>query len=107
MTILDSFEDHAGFDGVMVGDAGGAFHLEFTRCRHEALRPTPTAEDLLVFYVPSAKDWTATCDRMAAAGFIPVPPANPYWEGRARTFSDLDGYRVVIHLGAWSAQDSA
>jgi hypothetical protein len=103
MTILDSFEDHEGFDGVMVGDAGGAFHLEFTRCRRHAVRPAPTGEDLLVFYVASAPNWTATCARMVAVGFEPVASFNPYWECRARTFRDPDGYRVVIHRGPWPA----
>jgi hypothetical protein len=103
MTILDSFEDHEGYDGVMVGDAGGAFHLEFTRFRRHALQPAPTAEDLLVFYIASAPDWTATCARMVAAGFEPVASFNPYWERRAQTFRDHDGYRVVIHRGPWTA----
>lgn len=101
MTILGSFEDHAGFDGVMIGNADGAFHLEFTRSRHDALQPTPTGEDLLVFYVASAQDWATTCARMLAAGFVAVTPLNPYWEGRAQTFCDPDGYRVVVHRGSW------
>jgi len=104
MTILDSFEDHEGFDGVMIGDPGGAFHLEFTRFRLHALQPAPTPEDLLVFYVASAPDWTATCAQMVAAGFEPVASSNPYWERRAQTFRDPDGYRVAIHRGPWTAE---
>jgi hypothetical protein len=101
MAVLGSFEDHDGFDGIMVGAAGGAFHLEFTHCRHGSAPTAPGAEDLLVFYVASARDWSAVCARMLAAGFEAVAPANPYWERRARTFRDADGYRVVIHRGAW------
>jgi len=104
MTILDSFEDHEGFDGVMIGDPVGAFHLEFTRFRLHALQPAPTPEDLLVFYVASAPDWTATCAQMVAAGFEPVASSNPYWERRAQTFRDPDGYRVAIHRGPWTAE---
>jgi len=105
MTTLDSFEDHEGFDGVMIGGAGGAFHLEFTRFRRHALQPAPTAEDLLVFfYAASAPDRTATCARMVAAGFEPVASFNPYWERRGQTFRDPDGYRVAIHRGPWTAE---
>lgn len=30
LTVLGSFEDHEGFDGVIVGLRGAHFHLEFT-----------------------------------------------------------------------------
>ena len=33
LTVLGSFEDHEGFDGVMLGLAGAPYHLEFTRKR--------------------------------------------------------------------------
>jgi len=48
---IGSFRDHDGFDGVMLGHGSRGLHFEFTRCREHPVRPTPTAEDLLVFYV--------------------------------------------------------
>lgn len=100
---LGSFEDHDGFDGVMIGAPGAAYHLEFTRRRgHDAGR-APTQENILVFYVPVEREWQAAVDRMVAAGYAPVPSCNPYWERSGRTFEDPDGYRVVLQNGAWSA----
>jgi len=98
---LDSFEDHDGFDGVMLGVPGAAYHLEFTqRRRHEAGR-APTRDNLLVFYLPDRRDWQEAVDRMIAAGYAPVPSFNPYWDRLGRTFEDPDGYRVVLQHAAW------
>jgi catechol 2,3-dioxygenase-like lactoylglutathione lyase family enzyme len=54
LRVIDSFADHDGFDGVMLGVAGADYHFEFTRARKHAVRPAPTVEDLVVFYLPSA-----------------------------------------------------
>lgn len=99
--VLASFEDHAGFDGVMLGPSAGPYHFEFTLCRAHPVAPAPTPEDLVVVYVPDADTWCAACERMAAAGFRPVASFNPYWDIRGRTFEDHDGYRVVLQQGAW------
>ena len=103
--VLASFDDHDGFDGVMVGAPGGAFHFEFTRHRDHPVTPTPTPEDLSVFYLPDAAQWRVTCERMIAAGFTPVDPFNPYWTARGRTFEDFDGYRVVLQQARWSGDE--
>jgi catechol 2,3-dioxygenase-like lactoylglutathione lyase family enzyme len=99
--VLGSFEDHEGFDGVMVGAPDGGYHFEFTCHRAHPVQPTPTVEDLSVLYVPDVDDWQAACARMIAAGFRPVAAFNPYWEARGRTFEDGDGYRVVLQNAEW------
>ena len=99
--VLGSFEDHAGFDGVMLGVAGAGHHLEFTCCRDHPVAPTPTIEDLLVLYIPQFDEWAAACARMLAAGFEPVAAFNPYWDARGRSYRDPDGYRTVLCHGAW------
>lgn len=100
---LGSFRDHDGFDGVMLGEAGGGFHLEFTVCQTHPVEPTPTVEDLLVFYLSDKGEWAERCRQMAAAGFKRVPSLNPYWEVSGQTFEDSDGYRVVIQNSDWTA----
>lgn len=100
--VLGSFEDHDGFDGVMVGAPGSGYHFEFTCRRAHPVRPTPTVEDLAVVYVPDVDEWQAACARMIAAGFSPVAAFNPYWDTRGRTFEDGDGYRVVLQNAEWS-----
>jgi hypothetical protein len=101
LSMVGSFEDHAGFDGVMLGAAGSAYHFEFTRRRAHPVPPSPTAEDLVVLYVPAAAEWEAACASMRAAGFREVASFNPYWEAQGRTFEDADGYRTVLQRAAW------
>ena len=38
----------------------------------------------------------AVAERLERAGHHPVDPENPYWEGRALTYEDPDGWRVVF-----------
>ncbi len=100
--VLGRFQDHDGFDGVILGLPEATYHFEFTRSRHTAVRPSPTVEDLAVFYLPEPAEWQATCARMLAAGFKQVAASNPYWEVRGRTYEDVDGYRVVLERADWS-----
>ena len=101
LQVIGHFEDHDGFDGVMVGDFGAPYHLEFTSARgHEAGR-APTEDNLLIFYIPDPVDWEAACARMEASGFQPIPSFNPCWDLRGRTFEDLDGYRVALQNTPW------
>lgn len=102
LPILASFEDHDGFDGVMVGVPGAPHHLEFTRKRDHTAGRAPTEDNLLVFYIPDESEWRAAVSRMAAAGYHPVPSYNPYWDRAGRTFEDPDGYRVVLQNAEWS-----
>ena len=98
---LGSFENHEGFDGVMVGAPGAPYHLEFTHQRGHTVG-RPANDDLLVFYLPDRGEWTSAVDRMKAAGYRPVPSLNPYWDRHGLTFEDPDGYRVVLQNAAWS-----
>lgn len=98
---LGSFEDHEGFDGVMLGLAGHPCHLEFTRQRDHEVGRAPTMDNLLVFYLPDPDAWRAAVERMAANGYEPVASYNPYWDLNGRTFEDPDGYRVVLQNAEW------
>jgi catechol 2,3-dioxygenase-like lactoylglutathione lyase family enzyme len=98
---LGRFEDHDGFDGVMMGHADGAWHLELTWCRTHPVAPSPTPEDLLVLYIPEQAEWDAARERMLAAGFRQVPSFNPYWEVAGCTLEDPDGYRIVLRHERW------
>ncbi|WP_241759017.1 VOC family protein [Pyxidicoccus parkwayensis] len=100
--VLGGFEDHAGFDGVMLGHRGAPYHLEFTVERGHAAPSAPSEENLLVFYIPERAEWEARVLRMQTAGFSPVRSRNPYWDVHGRTFEDPDGYRVVLYQRAWA-----
>ncbi|WP_431824837.1 VOC family protein [Burkholderia sp. F1] len=101
LAVLARFQDHDGFDGVMLGREGMDYHFEFTHCRTHPVAPAPTPEDLIVFYLPDSETWKAACARATAHGFVRVTAFNPYWEASGQTFEDLDGYRIVLQNAAW------
>jgi catechol 2,3-dioxygenase-like lactoylglutathione lyase family enzyme len=99
--ILYRFEDHGGFDGVMLGMPGAPYHLEFTRSAAHRAGRAPSQDHLLVFYLPEDDAWQAAVARMRSAGFAPVASFNPYWDRQGLTFEDPDGYRIVLQHAAW------
>lgn len=100
--VIDSFEDHEGFDGVMLGHSNHSYHLEFTHHRGYQVGKAQTQENLLVFYFPDQSEWQQAIDRMIEQGYRPVKSYNPYWDLRGKTFEDADGYRVVLQGAGWS-----
>jgi hypothetical protein len=104
LRVLASFEDHNGFDGVMLGVPGAQYHFEFTHSRQHPVAPSPTIEDLAVFYIPEEAAWQTSCAAMLAAGFKQVAAFNPYWNERGCTYEDADGYRVVLERAAWGSE---
>ena len=101
LELLGEFEDHDGFSGVMLGAPKSPYHLEFTSKAGHTAGVAPTEDNLLVYYIPDAAEWDATCDRMAGAGFRLVQSFNPYWDVTGKTFEDIDGYRVVLQNASW------
>ncbi len=101
LELLCRFEDHDGFDGVMLGNPGAPYHFEFTTHRGHKAPRAPSEDDLLVFYLPASDEWRAAVERMRNAGFAPVPSFNPYWDRQGLTFEDPDGYRVVLQNSSW------
>lgn len=94
--VLFQFQDHEGFDGLMLGHKKAGYHLEFTRAHGHAAGRAPTQDSLLVFYLPRAEDFDAAVGRMGECGFGAVKAFNPYWDRCGTTFEDPDGYRVVV-----------
>lgn len=101
LTLLCRFEGHDGFDGIMLGRPGAAYHFEFTRAHGHQAGRAPTEDNLLVFYFPDPVEWAVAVDRMRAAGFDAVPAFNAYWNRNGATFEDPDGYRVALQQDAW------
>ena len=62
-SVLGGFKGHDGFDGVMLGRKGAAYHLEFTRKAGHKVGRAPTEDNLLVFYLPDAAEWSALARR--------------------------------------------
>jgi hypothetical protein len=100
-SVLAHFEDHRGFDGVILGHPKQPYHIEFTSRRGHKVGKAPTLDHLLVFYVPDRAAWEASCAQMISARFREVPSCNPYWDLWGTTFEDIDGYRLVLQNAAW------
>ena len=101
MQVLDSFENHNGFDGIMLGHLDSAYHLEFTHHRGHKVGKAPNQDCLLVFYIPDTSRWEETILNMEARGYQAVKSYNPYWDENGKTFEDVDGYRVVLQNTEW------
>ena len=99
--VLGSFKNHDGFDGIMLGRRGGAYHLEFTRKAGHKVGKAPTEDNLLVFYLPDAANWKSAVARLEGQGYMPIKAFNPYWDKKGKTFEDPDGYRVVLQNSGW------
>ncbi|HBT52883.1 VOC family protein [Erwinia persicina] len=99
---IAEFNDHHGFNGVMLGREDLDWHIEFTFCHHHSVHPLHTEEDLLVLYYPDKDEWIHACERVKNAGFRMAKSFNPYWDVNGRTFVDSDRYRVVLQNKGWA-----
>ena len=102
LEVLARFDDHDGFDGIILGHPNAPYHLEFTKAHGEVVGRAPSQDHLLVFYLPEQSTWTDAVNTMKLAGFDPVPSFNPYWDKFGLTFQDPDGYRVVFQCAEWN-----
>jgi hypothetical protein len=93
---IGSFEDHAGYSGVMLGLPGRDYHLEFTQHEAGSHCPAPTKDNLLVLYIPNKEEIETAKARLKGLGHQPVAPENPYWQEHGVTFQDPDGWRIVL-----------
>ncbi len=97
LEIIGEFKNHNNYDGVFFGKEGLDWHLEFTTSNdspdHESDK-----DDLLVFYVESEKEYFKLKERFKDKGISPVVPKNQYWKENGSTYSDPDGFRVVISI---------
>ncbi|KAN0114618.1 Glyoxalase/bleomycin resistance protein/dioxygenase [Hyaloscypha variabilis] len=101
LTVIASFENHAGYDGAMLGHPECSWHLEFTYQHGETVPRAPTKEHLLVFYIKEKDDWDKAVKRVEDAGGVKVKSENPWWDASGVTFEDPDGYRVVLQNSGW------
>ena len=99
LPVIESFHNHAGYSGVILGMPGGA-HLEFTQHDTAKRSAPPDADDLLVFYFPTLAKVARLRRRLEYLGYRCVQPVNPYWLERSVSFEDPDLWRVVLCAAA-------
>lgn len=93
---IAGFNNHNGYEGVMIGLPGFPYHLEFTQDEQGTTCPAPSKDNLLVFYLPDKLEIEKVVNRLAQLGYLPVAPENPYWQEKGITIEDPDGWRVVF-----------
>ncbi|PJK17297.1 hypothetical protein CQS04_07905 [Chryseomicrobium excrementi] len=96
LEVVEHFENHQGYDGLMIGLPGKGYHLEFTQHVDGSPCPAPTHDNLLVFYMPDEKQIELIVNRLEEMGYPVVEPENPYWAERGKTIEDPDGWRIVL-----------
>ena len=97
LKVIGSFQNHAGYDGVIIGLPDKSYHLEFTSHKEGSPCPSPTRDNLLVFYIPKKSIIETFTNRLLQMGYPPVPSENPYWEDHGGvTIEDPDGWRIVL-----------
>ncbi len=101
LSVLASWEDHDGYDGVVLGMPDGSRQLELLH--HVDVTPNPTSEDQLVLYLAGPEAVEALAEQIRAVGGVSRPSANPYWErDGAVCFVDPDGYWLVLSPTSWA-----
>ena len=94
---ISSFESHAGYDGVILALLVRRDHTLSSCTTSAAVRvPTPTKDNLIVFYVEDEAAFREMAARLKRDGHDPVGPVNPCWAENGLTFEDPDGWRVVL-----------
>lgn len=96
LEVVGHFENHQGYDGLMIGLPDKDYHLEYTQHVKGSPCPAPTHDNLLVFYMPDAKQIEVLVNRLEGMGYPVVEPENPYWAERGKTIEDPDGWRIVL-----------
>jgi catechol 2,3-dioxygenase-like lactoylglutathione lyase family enzyme len=103
LNIIGSFNDHDGYEGVMLGMSDASVHLEFTQHVNGSPCPAPTRDNLLVFYFDTPTDYKKAVDQLKGIGAKEVEPENPYWNDKSISFEDPDGWGVVLFNGIFTA----
>jgi catechol 2,3-dioxygenase-like lactoylglutathione lyase family enzyme len=96
LSIIYSYADDQGYDGVIFGLPGRHYNLEITRRHGEAAIPRPPPDSLLVLYLPERQALEAIVARLGEMGYASTVPRNPYWAAQGVTIEDPDGWRVVL-----------
>lgn len=86
---------------LMCGFKNASWHLEFTRSEPHAIVPSPTMEDLLVFYMGDLVSVARVSTALEEHGGTVVCSDNPYWDDGGITVMDPDGYRLVLTARTW------
>ncbi len=93
---IGSFDQHEGYDGVMLGLPHQHVHLEITKHEEEESLPAPHPEQLLVFYIPDAEEFQANEREIDLIWRTASHLYKSILGTGGATIEDPDGYRIVL-----------
>jgi hypothetical protein len=99
LNIIGSFQNHDGYDGVILGMPEASIHLEFTESQKGKPCLVPDRDNHLVFYFDKTNEYEKAVSRMRKAGAKEVEPENPYWMGKSTRFEYPDGRGIILFNG--------
>lgn len=95
LEVLGEFKDHAGYDGVFIGNKNCDWHLEFTTSAEEPQHHADE-DDLLVFYADSIEAHDQIIAKAKHTNVPQAEPKNPYWQQNGTLLLDPDGFGVMV-----------
>lgn len=95
LEVLGSFQDHDGYDGVLIGLKGLSWHLEYTQNTQEP-HSRFDEDDALVFYPDSLEAYSKILDNLKLFKIKTIESKNPYWKDKAVCFKDCDEYNIIV-----------
>ncbi len=93
---IGDFENHQGYNGIMIGLPDVDYHLEFISHLNGSPGEAPTQENLLVLYFENLDIVEKIANKLTKMGYVEVQPENPFWLNISHTIEDPDGWRVVL-----------
>jgi len=95
LSVISSFKNHNGYNGVILGCDGGQWQIELTSSENVP-NHLYDEDDLLVLYFDSLKKYEEAIERLNHARIIEFAPLNPFWEENGKLYKDPEGFRVVL-----------
>ena len=94
------FAGHDGYAATFLGWAGAGWHLAFVRAPRSRAS-SPELEEALALYEPDPQQWQQRVTDLERAGFVKASSPNPYWSENGASFSDIEGFRVIVARLEW------
>jgi len=98
LEVIGRFNNHEGYDGVMLGLQDLDWHLEFTCCPEEDFHVNPSSQedDLIVFYPRFASQMKVIEENIDIHRLEIFTAKNPYWHRNGILIKDPDNYPIII-----------
>lgn len=95
LSIIGSFNDHDGYDGVFLGKEKMNWHLEFTSTKEET-NSIFNDDDILVLYPTSKSEYKNILSNIEKYKIKKHNPKNPYWKENGILIKDPDKFNIII-----------